>query len=147
MYASRALDPFSPAQLGELTRNSAERNAFRDISGALLYTGGCFLQLLEGSDWGVRELFEKIARDPRHRDVHELSCRRILDRDFSAWGMACLHEDATEAGARRKLQRIAEHANSTINFDALGESAHRLMKELKEAIDRQSSLAGVLRAA
>jgi hypothetical protein len=63
-------------------------NAQRDITGALLYSAGCFAQVLEGPLNEVEILFERIQLDPRHRDVKVLQFHPLEKRNFAGWSMA-----------------------------------------------------------
>jgi hypothetical protein len=63
-------------------------NAQRDITGALLYSAGCFAQVLEGPLNEVETLFERIQLDPRHRDVKVLQFHPLEKRNFADWSMA-----------------------------------------------------------
>lgn len=75
--------------------NSIERfrqcNEELDITGMLLRIQENnqirFVQLLEGEEETVRQLFEKISKDPRHKAVRLVHQANILQRDFSNWSM------------------------------------------------------------
>jgi hypothetical protein len=58
------------------------------ITGMLVYGQGQFMQLLEGEEAVIGPLYERIARDPRHRNVFKLADKAIEARSFSQWSMA-----------------------------------------------------------
>jgi hypothetical protein len=147
VYASRATDLFSPSQLSELIRSSAERNAFRDISGALLYCDGFFVQMLEGEEWVVRDCYEKIAGDPRHRDVLELVCLPITKRSFGGWAMSLLHQESTDPADVRRIRKVVSRIDQASIAQKMGLPAQQMLAELKAAIEKQSAAADIRDAA
>lgn len=62
-------------------------NSARNITGILLYANQTFFQVLEGEAEEIEALFEKIKRDPRHRDVTVLEKSQISERQFPYWSM------------------------------------------------------------
>lgn len=65
-----------------------ERNPVLNVTGALIYMGGHFAQVLEGEAAAVNQLMIDILRDRRHRDVRIIEMAEIEERRFSSWGMA-----------------------------------------------------------
>ncbi len=65
-----------------------DRNASVDVTGALLFTEGRFVQVLEGDRDTVHEVFGRIGGDPRHADVEILSAQYSDRRRFKEWSMA-----------------------------------------------------------
>jgi hypothetical protein len=53
----------------------------------LLYKNGEFMQALEGPDKEVTALAERIAKDPRHRDVRVILKTAARQREFPDWTM------------------------------------------------------------
>lgn len=58
------------------------------ITGLLVYSGGYWVQLLEGERTTVLELYANISRDERHTDVTILSSAKITKRSHTEWVMA-----------------------------------------------------------
>ncbi len=50
-------------------------------------TSKIFMQVLEGGRGAVSALYNRIAQDPRHRDIVLLSYEEIGERSFSGWSM------------------------------------------------------------
>jgi hypothetical protein len=67
---------------------SRPRNRGLDVTGALLFTGERFAQLLEGPADGVAALQQSIFRDPRHREVTTIHNRDVDEREFMGWSLA-----------------------------------------------------------
>ncbi len=75
-------------EIQRILLKSRENNRRDDVSGALLYNDGCFAQVLEGDRRAVEEIYERIACDPRHRDITMLQAGFGGPRDFADWSMA-----------------------------------------------------------
>lgn len=69
----------------EAARRINRRNG---VTGLLLFNGERFLQLLEGEEQVVRETFDRIAADPRHRGIAILGTTTSDRRAFADWDMA-----------------------------------------------------------
>lgn len=66
----------------------ARRNNLRDgITGALICRQDLFIQLIEGPEAKVDELYSRIAVDSRHRDVRLTLSANISVRMFPGWEM------------------------------------------------------------
>lgn len=64
-------------------------NNSRDgITGALLFGGGCFAQVLEGPLPAIEQAFERIQCDIRHDHVIALAIEPVAERAFLHWSMA-----------------------------------------------------------
>ena len=87
LYVSRTSAELTPAALDGILTASRANNAMLGITGLLLHIDGGFLQMLEGEERAVRELYARIAADRRHHDI-----RLLLDREhvqaFPGWDMA-----------------------------------------------------------
>jgi hypothetical protein len=115
VYCSSATRPFDERELAELLAVSRARNSASDITGMLLYRGGEFVQILEGTRSDVEELMEKIGRDPRHRDVRVLIEEPLHERRFAEWTMGyqslVAAEPAMASGYRDSFDdlRVGDH--------------------------------------
>lgn len=58
-----------------------------NIHGVLLFGNHYFYQCLEGSKTEIEQLYKKIARDPRHQHVTQISVYPISILGFSIWQM------------------------------------------------------------
>lgn len=90
MYRSRSALPEQDrrAELGALFTQARANNKAKQLSGALLLTDEWFVQILEGDETTVRELFARIERDPRHDSVTLIDAGTVDERVFSRWAMA-----------------------------------------------------------
>ncbi len=87
MYASRAAESVDQDELLAILKQSKAGNATAGITGVLCFSGGIFLQVLEGGRMPVNALYNRIASDPRHRDVVLLTYQEIGERRFAGWSM------------------------------------------------------------
>jgi hypothetical protein len=87
VYVSSAVKPFSKAELVELLKEARENNERLDVTGMLLYRDGNFMQVLEGEEPVVRDLYAKIERDPRHEGGIILLEETLKRRQFGEWSM------------------------------------------------------------
>lgn len=76
------------AEIESILDSATRNNPALNVTGALLYSGGYFCQVIEGPRDVLEELFETIQMDPRHGDVTVLHFEPIDERSFSSWGMA-----------------------------------------------------------
>jgi hypothetical protein len=87
IYASASVKPFSSKQLTDLLAKARAKNGTLDVSGLLLYHQGSFLQVLEGVDSVVSELYARIAKDPRHHRCMVVKRSTVGRRSFADWSM------------------------------------------------------------
>ena len=101
LYCSRSQIPGGAdailANIESILTTSRENNRRAGISGALLFSNGCFAQVLEGDPDAVDEAFERIQCDERHTDVTVLQSGPIAERDFPSWSMAFAGGDAGQS--------------------------------------------------
>ena len=86
-YVSVATNDMTDADIGAILSQSRANNVDHDLTGALLFQRGRFIQILEGPDDEVRARFAIIAADPRHRSVQLVAEKFIAVRQFPEWTM------------------------------------------------------------
>jgi hypothetical protein len=90
LYLSQATAPLSRPELLALHYASQTSNLQRGVTGLMLYSGGNFMQVLEGRPDQVGDLMRIIERDPRHMNIKMLIDEIVPERLFSAWAMGLL---------------------------------------------------------
>ncbi len=75
-------------QIRDILAAAHRNNPAKGVTGALLYSGGYFCQVIEGPEDVLEELFESIQMDGRHGDVTVLHFEPVESRGFSNWAMA-----------------------------------------------------------
>lgn len=98
-----------------------------EVSGALMFAGGVFVQLLEGESAAVERVFERICCDVRHRRLLLLDCSTIEKRVFGDRGMVAFEGDAR---ARSLFPTISEATPYTGRSRLSGNTAVDLMRAL-----------------
>ena len=88
VYVSSATRLFSRSELVAILAYAREHNSKLGITGMLLYKGGNLMQVLEGEEIAVKNLYEKISRDPRHKGLIQILSGQQAARQFSDWSMA-----------------------------------------------------------
>jgi len=87
MYASRAVPALDQEELVTILRQSKANNPGTGVTGVLCFSGGIFLQVLEGGRSAVNKLYNRICADPRHTEVELLLYEEIGERRFASWSM------------------------------------------------------------
>lgn len=88
IYTSRAASPLSGADLKAIFNDARSSNSEHGVTGVLMYAESSFVQILEGEQFVVRRLVEKIQADSRQCDMEILLQEAIEERAFSTWEMA-----------------------------------------------------------
>jgi hypothetical protein len=101
LYVSNTAHNLTVGDLDNILTTSRRNNAMLGITGLLLFIEGGFLQILEGEERAVRELYARVATDPRHANPHLMLDREIPVRAFPQWSMGFEHptmDDPETAG-------------------------------------------------
>lgn len=97
IYSSLA-KPFTTANdISEILETSQKHNFENHITGCLVFYNNEFIQILEGDEKSVIELYEKIKIDKRHTNVNLIGKSQKVERDFSDWSMAYRKFDSEES--------------------------------------------------
>ncbi|GAA4340602.1 BLUF domain-containing protein [Mucilaginibacter gynuensis] len=97
IYMSTATRLLSDDDLKEVLATSRTYNLTYNITGILLYSDGIFIQLLEGDEQAVTELFvKKIKNDTRHKNIIEVVTGDTNARSFPDWSMGFMAPKAEE---------------------------------------------------
>jgi len=87
LYVSHTSPDLTVAELDNMLTTSRRNNAMLGITGLLLYIEGGFLQILEGDERPLRELYTRVAADRRHWDVRLMLDREVPARAVVGWNM------------------------------------------------------------
>lgn len=88
LYRSQATYFPNEAELQAILDWSRTYNAQHNITGLLLYSDGRFMQVIEGTERTIHDLFDRIQQDTRHQHVTTLSEGPGEHRWFADWHMA-----------------------------------------------------------
>ena len=87
MYVSTASWKMDGGDLNAILDRSRINNRRLGVTGLLLHLDHGFLQILEGPEDAVLEIFARVERDHRHIGVHILVQRDVSERLFGEWNM------------------------------------------------------------
>lgn len=76
------------AVVSDIVAKAEEWNVDHNLTGALIFTGTHFAQVLEGSQKDIDEVMVKINNDARHESVSVIDRSPITERQFPHWAMA-----------------------------------------------------------
>ena len=88
IYRSQASRAVHEVTLPPLLRKARLHNERSRLGGLLLYANGEFMQVLEGPEPELSQLYARIQADPRHYAVRTLAYGPIAARTFPDWRMA-----------------------------------------------------------
>jgi hypothetical protein len=114
-----------------LVKRFAENNLRDKITGLLLLSGDRFLQVLEGDSKAVNQLYGKIHKDSRHREVELISFESIDVPYFETWGMRLVDLYDLPAHPRRFLMDKYEHVGGNIQIPTLLHEVFSLLLDAK----------------
>ena len=123
LYCSRNIIPGAveaiAADVREILAVSRVNNARDGVTGGLLFSEGCFAQVLEGPLDAVEAAFERIQCDARHCEVVVLQSGPIAKRDFPDWSMAFAGTDAASSPLAKATLATAFSGQSSAGDDLL----------------------------
>ncbi|MEQ8909990.1 MAG: BLUF domain-containing protein [Vicingaceae bacterium] len=112
-YHSIANDNLEKKDIDNLLKQSERNNKKKHITGCLLYSQPEFIQLLEGEQEEVEELYQKIKQDERHQAVTLLSSNQCEKRTFPNWLMAYHKLDDSEPEDQKVIHNFNLFAKVT----------------------------------
>jgi hypothetical protein len=93
-YVSCPVEPLTDADLDDIEGKSLAANDACDVTGLLIVNGNRILQILEGRESAVLELYGKISRDPRHVIAKLVSTVEDEERMLLTWNMVVRDVDS-----------------------------------------------------
>lgn len=123
VYASKAVKDFSEDDLVNILQFSRQNNKKKQITGAMIYSKGYFLQMLEGQRNAVNELFNQhIAKDKRHEMVNCFFKNHVEKREFPEWYMGFFRNEDNEGHDLLELIDFKAHPAGKFFRDKLAET-------------------------
>ncbi|MFD0793009.1 BLUF domain-containing protein [Mucilaginibacter litoreus] len=114
VYISAATKFFADSELKDLLLQSRKSNKLKEITGLLLYSQGVFMQVIEGKQENVMQLFEIIEKDARHNCIIKMLEGETDERVFPDWAMAFKTVSVEEFS---KIEAYMDPANIKIPKD------------------------------
>ena len=131
IYVSSARRLMDGSALCDLLAQSREKNERLGVTGLLIYAGGNFMQALEGDEGCVRDLYNTIRDDDRHKDVQLVLTGGTRRRDFDRWSMAYRYASGEGAGQRDFI----DPANDSQRLKDILNGASPIQNLLKSFLD------------
>lgn len=126
IYVSTSQDGVDLDEFKRILLQAQANNERRDLTGMLAFNSKIFLQALEGDRDQVNDLYNRIARDPRHHAVTILSCKEIQERHWFNWSMGFAAPNADNRALFLKYSQ-----KSAFNPYAMGcDAAEKMLMEL-----------------
>ena len=116
-----------------LLEQSRARNERHGITGMLLYKNGHFMQVLEGDEADVMQVFADIERDKRHKNVDVLRTEYIQHRNFPDWTMGFRNIDKLDLSTVPGFTRLLEHDFNSEFFSEDTVEAHAMLLAFKDS--------------
>ena len=131
IYVSTATKLFNELELIELLKKSRIENLSHCITGMLLYHDGNIMQVIEGDEKEINQLYINLKNDDRHHGVIKLMCQPISEREFPEWSMSYLNVTSeNNAGFSEFLSKKTESANN----DLIVGRARKLLLNFREKL-------------
>jgi hypothetical protein len=83
-------------QLKRILDAAHSNNSAAGVTGALLFSGRHFAQVLEGPQAAINERYRRISQDTRHNNVTPLLYEPAGERQFADWSMALCGAEEVE---------------------------------------------------
>ena len=112
IYISQAVRKMSAEDLQAILKTAKTNNETIDVTGSLFYNGGWFLQVLEGPTDTLNTLYEKIEKDPRHKNSRILYNEPAKFRTFTRWSMNMTNLEDRQADKYDELVEVLEAAKT-----------------------------------
>lgn len=134
IYVSTAVYLLSSEELLDILHVSRRNNEVGPVTGLLLYKDGNFMQVLEGPEEAVMNIFGKILRDTRHTDIIVISKEPITAREFADWRMAFLNLDDETLKTESALSDFLREGFKADKLRNSPSFAHKMLLSFKENI-------------
>lgn len=92
----------------KIVATSRARNPSLGLTGALLFTGDYFAQVLEGTAWSIDTLMTTVSQDPRHVEITVVAREPIFTRRFGNWSIA--YSGPSQFVGRHVTRLMNDHA-------------------------------------
>jgi hypothetical protein len=110
VYTSRiaATETDPDALLAAIVHRSRVNNQAAGITGAMIHQDGQIIQVIEGDDNAIDQLYSKICNDPRHTDITEFYQQPISQRSFKQWSLQGLTVNVEESFSVETIQLVSD---------------------------------------
>jgi hypothetical protein len=138
IYISQAKEAMTLTTLVVLLMQARSLNEQQQVTGALVYGDGQFMQLMEGEESVIKDLYERVAKDPRHHDVRKLAEGAIASRSFAQWSMAFGEVPAQEFQVLRSIAAYQTPEQMASQLDDSSAAGGLLLEKMKELVQMRA---------
>ena len=104
IYISTAIDTIQEIDIDDIVATAQRVNEVQSLTGVLLFNGLNFLQLLEGPQSNVENIYNRILTDKRHVSVTTVLVEPAQLRIFSDWRMVA--RKTPELQSKEKFKKM-----------------------------------------
>lgn len=133
VYVSTATQLLAEAQLEALLQDAMTHNKRLGVTGVLLYSGGDFMQCIEGPDQAVQTIYERITASHLHKNMIELLNEPCAACLFPSWhmGLACVTQSELLALSTTRWQQEDGVTPDTEGAAAIRRLLHRFWQRTR----------------
>ncbi len=132
IYVSRESQPMRDRDLTKLLMEARKRNERARVTGMLLYKDKRFIQILEGHEENVLEVFGSIKCDVRHEQVKLIWMQYVQYRDFPDWTMGFVNRDEVDVQALPGFTPFLKRDLRYENYCQDSTDVHAMLNAFKE---------------
>lgn len=96
IFVSSANVGLTQSQFMDLASRARARNMDLGITGTLVLKNNSFMQVIEGDEVSVKQLYASIEKDPRHTLVSVISQGEISAREYSSWAATYFNSETQD---------------------------------------------------
>lgn len=93
VYVSYMIKKYTVEEMNEFLYEYRKNNEIHGITGLMLHKDGNIIQLIEGKEDDVLQLYNNISNDKRHIRIIKLLQKKIKKRMFGDWKMSFINYD------------------------------------------------------
>jgi len=116
IYSSIPTRALSDEELDELLNTARSANSAHGVTGMLICFKDLFVQLIEGEEMEIKQLYKNLLTDPRHYRVQTLKEGEIDNRFFSDWSMGFERKEISLEMQEESLNLLAEKSLSLLSI-------------------------------
>ncbi len=124
----------SQTELTDLLDTCRRINTPRGITGLLLYKEGLFLQLLEGPEPAVKQIYAKIFQDSRHHSCMVINEGVADQRLFPDWSMGFHDLTDPQLAERPGFSQFMNQPKALDHFPDDPDGCMRLLRLFRESM-------------
>ncbi|WP_347160153.1 BLUF domain-containing protein [Pontibacter chitinilyticus] len=136
LYQSNVCPSLTASDLDHILQVSRRNNERYGITGLLLYVEDMFVQLLEGEEQVVQQLYQTIEQDQRHAKSLVLAEDSLLQRNFPNWSMGLRSLSFEELHQKTGFRDL--DANTFLKFQ-IRNSDHPALQLLKSFYEPEAA--------